>query len=110
MCIILIEKNPIKIKKKKKKDEKEREKNKEDKPQIVDIDNSEINKKKNLTVPRNLYSNGLYYVSSILGLGSKVGDTFVSRFNKEKYVKNKDDYLDVNSVFYKQLHKLILTI
>ena len=39
----IVEEIPVEIENKKKKDKKDRENNKEDKPQIVDIDNSEIN-------------------------------------------------------------------
>lgn len=44
------------------------------------------------TLPDKLYRGGLYYVSSVMGLGSKIGDHFAVKKYGKTFRKNEDDY------------------
>ena len=65
---------------------------------------NEINKKLDLSLPRNLYSNGIYFVSSILGLGAKNNGDFVSSHNAKLFELNKDIYSNPENKYYKSLY------
>ena len=77
----------------------------EELPDGGEYSEEEIEEIKELSVPRNLYSNGIYYVSSIMGLGSKICYQFVSKFNKETFIKKKDEFSNPELDYYKQLYK-----
>lgn len=58
-------------------------------------------------IPRKMYSFGIYYVSSVMGLGSKIennGD-FVDRNYARIYKTEKDNFSDPKEEFYTQLYK-----
>ena len=55
-------------------------------------------------VPRNLYSGGLFYVSSILGLGSKNNGKFLDEFYAETYEDQVYKYDNPNERRYKKLY------
>lgn len=59
----------------------------------------------NLTIPRQLYSGGIYFVSSIMGLGSKNDENFIEEHNAEVFEDQKNKYTDSTSRFYKQLYR-----
>lgn len=56
------------------------------------------------TVPRNLYSGGIYFVSSIMGLGSKNGGEFIDDHMDEFFEDNERKYSDSSSKRYKTLY------
>ena len=56
------------------------------------------------TLPRNLYSEGIFFVSSILGLGNKIKGEFYDENYAEIYETEKTKYLDPSSKFYKKLY------
>lgn len=56
-----------------------------------------------LSTPRNMYSIGIYYVSSIMGLGSKTGEEFSSISFKRTYMKNKD-FFEIDSDYALKLY------
>ena len=56
-------------------------------------------------VPRNLYSGGIYFVSSIMGLGSKNNGEFFDDHAVEFFEDNERKYMDVRSKRYKSLYK-----
>ncbi|MCR5587229.1 MAG: dynamin family protein [Lachnospiraceae bacterium] len=56
-------------------------------------------------VPRNLYSEGIYFVSSIMGLGAKNGGDFFDEGYAEVYFEKKGKFENKESKFYKQLYK-----
>lgn len=58
-----------------------------------------------LAIPRKLYSGGIYFVSSIIGLGSKNDEDFIGDHNAEVFEDQRNKYLDPNSRFYKQLYR-----
>jgi GTPase SAR1 family protein len=58
----------------------------------------------NLSIPRNLYSGGIYFVSSIIGLGAKNDEVFINDHNAEVFDDQKSKYSDPKSRFYKQLY------
>ena len=58
-----------------------------------------------LAIPRKLYSGGIYFVSSIMGLGSKNDENFINDHNAEVFEDQKNKYIDPNSRFYKQLYR-----
>ena len=55
-------------------------------------------------VPRNLYSGGLFYVSSIMGLGSKNHGEFIDEFYAETYEDQIYKYSNPNERRYKTLY------
>lgn len=59
----------------------------------------------NQSVPKNLYSSGIYFVSSILGLGYKTDGKFNDSHSAEIFAEKKDKYIDQTSEYYKQLYK-----
>ena len=56
-------------------------------------------------VPRNLYSGGLFYVSSIMGLGSKNGGKFIDDFYAETYENQVYKYNNPSEHRYKTLYR-----
>ena len=58
-----------------------------------------------LAIPRKLYSGGIYFVSSIMGLGSKNDEDFIGDHNAEVFEDQKNKYINPNSRFYKQLYR-----
>lgn len=58
-----------------------------------------------LAIPRKLYSGGIYFVSSIMGLGSKNDEAFIGDHNAEVFEDQKNKYIDRTSRFYKQLYR-----
>ena len=56
-------------------------------------------------VPRNLYSGGIYFISSIMGLGSKNAGDFIDDHAAEFFEDNERKYSDPSSRRYKQLYK-----
>lgn len=56
-------------------------------------------------VPRNLYSGGIYFVSSIMGLGAKKDGLFIDEHAEEFFEGNKDKYQNASSKWYKTLYK-----
>ncbi len=60
-------------------------------------------------VPKNLYSDGIYYVSSIMGLGAKTDGDFVEEYYAEIYEDNKKKYSDPEYRFYKRLYRYNIT-
>lgn len=59
----------------------------------------------NYTVPRNLYSEGVYFVSSIIGLGSKTNGKFSDDYYAEVYYDQERKYSDENHPTYKRLYR-----
>ncbi len=58
-----------------------------------------------LSIPRNLYTEGIYFVSSVMGLGSKNKGEFVDEHYAEIFEDQKQKYADVTSRFYKTLYQ-----
>ena len=58
-----------------------------------------------LFIPKNLYSGGIYYVSSLMGLGSKIDRCFNNDSDTKRYRKQKEDFSDSNSEDYISLYK-----
>lgn len=58
-----------------------------------------------MAVPRNLYAQGIYFVSSVLGLGSKSGGRFINENYAEKYEDQVRKYSDPDERFYKSLYR-----
>ena len=59
----------------------------------------------NQTVPKNLYSSGIYFVSSIMGLGYKINGSFRDSHALEIYTEKREKYINEESQYYKQLYK-----
>lgn len=58
-----------------------------------------------LTIPRNLYSEGIYFVSSIMGLGSKNNGAFVDEHYAEIFEDQEQKYSNSSSRFHKSLYR-----
>ena len=80
--------------------------NKADGPGLQRKENSEVEKNRVLSqaVPRSLYSGGLFYVSSILGLGSKNNGDFIDDFYAELYEDQESKYSNPKHRRYKTLY------
>ena len=57
------------------------------------------------SIPSNLYGQGIFFVSSILGLGSKNNGEFMSDNYAEKFEDQQRKYVDPASRFYKTLYR-----
>lgn len=80
--------------------------NKADKNDLNRRESSEEEEKLVLrqAIPRNLYSGGLFYVSSIMGLGSKNNGQFFDDFYDETYEDQERKYNDPDNRRYKRLY------
>ena len=58
-----------------------------------------------LAIPRKLYSGGVFFVSSVIGLGAKNDEVFISEHSAEIYDDQKIKYIDPKSKYYKQLYR-----
>lgn len=58
-----------------------------------------------LAIPRKLYSGGVYFVSSIVGLGAKNDEVFTGDHNAEIFEDQRNKYADPNAKNYKQLYR-----
>ena len=56
------------------------------------------------SIPRNLYSAGIYFVSSVMGLGSKIDGKFEDEHFAEIYAEKKEKFLNKDSQYYKRLY------
>ena len=59
----------------------------------------------NWSVPKNLYSEGVFFVSSIMGLGAKTNGDFQNRFYFKTYSVQEEQYKDPTSRFYESLYR-----
>ncbi len=69
------------------------------------FDDDDIKKTMAMGVPRNLYAQGIYFVSSILGLGSKTKGVFASDYYAERFEDQERKYTNPESRFYKTLYR-----
>ena len=69
----------------------------------------DIERIKNYTVPRNLYSDGIYYVSSVMGLGAKNDGSYLNEHYAEMYEDLSTKYGNPSSKYYKTLYKYNIT-
>ncbi len=69
------------------------------------FDQDEIDQIMSWAIPRNLYGQGIYFVSSILGLGAKIDGEFMSDNYAEKFEDQQRKYVDPTSRFYKTLYR-----
>ncbi len=58
-----------------------------------------------MAVPKNLYTEGIYFVSSIVGLGAKNNAEFIDDHCAEIFEGEERKYSDPSSRFYKMLYK-----
>ena len=69
------------------------------------FDQDEIDQIMSWAIPRNLYGQGIYFISSILGLGAKTNGEFMSDNYAEKFEDQQRKYVDPTSRFYKTLYR-----
>lgn len=69
------------------------------------FEDSDIAQIMHWSIPSNLYGQGIYFVSSILGLGSKNNGEFMSDNYAEKFEDQQRKYVDPTSRFYKTLYR-----
>ena len=58
-----------------------------------------------LAIPKKMYAGGLYFVSSIMGLGAKNDQDFFDDHNAEIFDDQSNKYTNPDSRFYKQLYR-----
>lgn len=63
------------------------------------------NKILRLFIPENLYSGGIYFVSSVMGLGSKINGNFTDENSIETFESQKEKYSNPADKYYKTLYK-----
>ena len=56
-------------------------------------------------IPKSLYAQGIYFVSSLMGLGSKIDGDFISDNSAEVYEEKERKFSDPKSRFYKTLYR-----
>ena len=80
--------------------------NKADSAGVQRRSTTEVEQKRilNQAVPRNLYSGGLFYVSSILGLGAKTDGEFVDYVYEDIYDAQVDRYENPDNKHYRTLY------
>jgi len=80
--------------------------NKADMARLPKLENARSKEKDilNQTIPKNLYSVGIFYVSSIIGLGSKCDGDFKDDHYAEIFEDQCNKYSDPSSRFYKTLY------
>ena len=69
------------------------------------FDNATIQNILSQSVPSSLYSGGIYFVSSLMGLGAKTGGLFFDEHLEEVFEDNEKKYSDAESKRYKELYK-----
>ena len=69
------------------------------------FEESDVKRIMGQSIPRNLYGQGIYFVSSILGLGAKIDGDFMSDNYAEKFEDQQRKYIDPESRFYKTLYR-----
>ena len=77
------------------------------KADLANIKESDVDEQKILSqsVPRSLYSGGIYFVSSLMGLGSKTNGKFIDDHLQELFDDNEQKYSKPGSKRYKTLYK-----
>lgn len=63
----------------------------------------------NTSVGRNLYSEGIFFVSSLLGLGAKNDGEYYNSHSKETYVTAVQKFINSRDPYYKQLYQWNIT-
>ena len=66
--------------------------------------NSVIRKILNQAIPKNLYKGGIYFVSSIIGLGSKTKGNFIDFHYGEIFYDKQKKFEDESSKYFKKLY------
>ena len=64
-----------------------------------------VQKIRDQAVVRSLYAEGIYFVSSLIGLGSKNGGDFLSSYLVREFSMQESMYSDASSRFYTQLYE-----
>lgn len=57
------------------------------------------------SIPRNLYSEGIFFVSSIMGLGSKIDGNFFNTNYDRIYKRSLDEFENISSEYYQKLYE-----
>ncbi len=70
-----------------------------------EFDENQIQTVMDWTIPRNLYSQGIFFVSSVLGLGAKTNGEFLSDYYAEKFEDQERKYSNPENKFYKRLFR-----
>lgn len=60
-------------------------------------------------VPKKMFSDGMFFVSSIMALGSKNDGDFIDEYYSEVFETQKNNYTDEQSKFYKALYQYNIT-
>lgn len=60
-------------------------------------------------VPKKMFSDGMFFASSIMALGSKNDADFIDEYYSEVYETQKNNYTDASSKFYKSLYQYNIT-
>ena len=58
-----------------------------------------------LAIPKNLYGEGVFFVSSIMGLGTKINEQFSDKHYLRVYSRSKNEYSDPLDPLYQRLYR-----
>ena len=73
------------------------------------FDKDAVERIKSYSVPRNLDNAGIYYVSSVMGLGAKNNGSYLNEHYAEMYEDLSKKFGDPSSRYYKTLYKYNIT-
>lgn len=74
-------------------------------PRIEKFGKDDIDEMLHQYIPRMLYAEGLFFVSSIIALGAKTGGDFINEHYERIYHQSNRDFEDSGSKWYTQLYK-----
>lgn len=76
--------------------------NKADSASLAEMETQQVLQQ---SIPRNLYSEGIFFVSSIMGLGSKTDGEFFNSNYDRIYKKSLDEFQNSSSEYYQRLYQ-----
>ncbi len=59
----------------------------------------------NLAIPKNMFGEGVFFVSSVMGLGAKVDGKLINKHYLRLFSRNKDEYADPMDDLYQRLYR-----
>lgn len=59
----------------------------------------------NMAIPKNMFGEGIFFVSSIMGLGTKLNEQFSDKHYLRVYSRNKPEYADPMEDMYQRLYR-----
>ena len=77
----------------------------EEEPGKIGLPESREKRLLNLAIPKNLYGEGVFFVSSIMGLGTKINGSFADKHYLRVFAQNKSIFSDPQNELYQRLYR-----